>query len=167
MKKTLTRAATVTATTALLAGAAVAVAEMPSTASPSAKTAKSVTVVEGDTAIVTLTLKKPAKHRTKVNWKTLNGTAKAGSDYTKVKKGRLIFQRGETEKVIAVTTLDDSIVEPSEYFYVKFSAGHVLKVKNPKVKVTITDNDTASASPSVSTSPSISTSPSPTSSTTP
>lgn len=143
------RAAAIAATTALVAGTAVAVAVAPSDAvkgTPSA--APSVT--EGKLATATITLKNPAKKTLKVNWKTLPGTAK-GKDFTKVNAGHLVFSKGQLAATVAVPTTDDAKVEQTEYFYVKFSARGV-KLTKKKVKIAIADNDGATTSPSATAS---------------
>ena len=47
-----------------------------------------------------------AAYRVKVDYRTADGTAMAGQDYTAV-EGTLIFERGETSKTISVPVLDD------------------------------------------------------------
>ena len=44
-----------------------------------------------------------------VDFETVDGTAKAGSDYTAA-SGRLTFTAGETAKTISVATLDDTVL---------------------------------------------------------
>ncbi|MEH2254381.1 PA14 domain-containing protein [Nostoc sp.] len=76
-----------------------------------------------------------------VNYTTVDGTAKAGSDYQAV-SGILTFAQGETSKTISIPIKDDTIQEPDEAFTLKFSnAVGVLLPTNPAATVTIIDND--------------------------
>jgi hypothetical protein len=56
-----------------------------------------------------------------VNYATANNTAIAGSDYT-AKSGTLTFASGVTTQTIQISTLQDSLVEGNETFYVNLSA---------------------------------------------
>lgn len=114
-----------------------------------------------------------------VDYETVNGTAKSGSDYTK-KSGTLTFNPGHTSEVIEIPIKDDSADENNETFQVRLKAKPSSCITEasigPPATVTIQDDDekpivqptptktspkpsTASASPS----PTL-TSPSPTSS---
>lgn len=142
---TLSKAAVAVAGASALALSAVATAG-PANAAP--KTPKvsiaSVTVDEGaGQATVTVNLNKKAKKKLKLNWATQAApkSAKAGQDFTAV-RGRLVLQPGTKTADLVVPIIDDTEVEGAEYFFVKFN-GKAVKVKNPRVRVTITDNDTA------------------------
>ncbi|XP_078518276.1 sodium/calcium exchanger 1-like isoform X1 [Lissotriton helveticus] len=63
----------------------------------------------------------------KVNYKTEDGTANAGSDY-EFAEGTLVFKAGETQKDITIGIIDDDIFEEDEYFYVHLSNVRVLWV---------------------------------------
>ncbi len=79
-----------------------------------------------------------------VNYSTADGTAKAGSDYTTA-AGTLSFAPGETQKIITVPVIDDSIAEGDETFSASLSnpsAGAALGDPNTTT-VTINDNDGA------------------------
>ncbi|KAJ4949580.1 hypothetical protein JOQ06_021090 [Pogonophryne albipinna] len=56
----------------------------------------------------------------KVDYRTEDGTANAGSDY-EFAEGTLLFKPGETLKEITVGVIDDDIFEEDEYFYVHLS----------------------------------------------
>ncbi|XP_060125469.1 sodium/calcium exchanger 3 isoform X5 [Zootoca vivipara] len=64
----------------------------------------------GDPACVTL----------RVDFRTEDGTANAGSDY-EFAEGTLLFKPGETHKEVRVGIIDDDIFEEDEYFYVHLS----------------------------------------------
>jgi hypothetical protein len=141
----LTKAAAATVSAAALAVSAFATAGPANAAPKKPKVSiSSVTVDEGaGQATVTVTLNKKAKKKLKLNWATqaLPKSAKAGLDFTAV-KGRLVLQPGTKTADLVVPIIDDTEVEGTEAFVIKFS-GKVVKIKNPRVRVTITDNDTA------------------------
>ena len=56
-----------------------------------------------------------------VRWKTADGTAKSGDDYTK-SSGTLTIPAGEESGTIRVRLLDDRVYEPDETFTIRFSA---------------------------------------------
>ncbi len=70
-----------------------------------------------------VTLSGTAPYRVKVDYRTADGTATAGLDYTAV-SGRLIFERGETSKTVSVPVLDDTIDDDGETL--------TLVLSNPK-----------------------------------
>ncbi|EDO46793.1 predicted protein [Nematostella vectensis] len=55
-----------------------------------------------------------------VDFKTEDGTAKAGDDYDKT-EGTICFRPGETEKTISVVIIDDDVFEEDEHFTVALS----------------------------------------------
>ena len=54
-----------------------------------------------------VTLSGTAPYRVKVDYRTVDGTATAGEDYTAT-SGTLIFERGETSQTVSVPVLDDA-----------------------------------------------------------
>ncbi|KAF6738300.1 Sodium/calcium exchanger 1 [Oryzias melastigma] len=75
----------------------------------------------------------------KVDYRTEDGTANAGSDY-EFAEGTLLFKPGETLKEITVGVIDDDIFEEDEYFYVHLSNPRV--VGHPEVGAAPTDAST-------------------------
>ena len=55
-----------------------------------------------------------------VDYKTEDGTANAGADYTAV-EGTLVFLPGETSKVFRIEVVDDDVFEEDEHFYCRLS----------------------------------------------
>ncbi|XP_038065066.1 sodium/calcium exchanger 3-like isoform X2 [Patiria miniata] len=55
-----------------------------------------------------------------VRYETVNGTAEAGSDYI-AQRSTLVFEPGETEKIIEIEIIDDNEWEPDETFFVKLA----------------------------------------------
>ncbi|KAF3697646.1 Sodium/calcium exchanger 1 [Channa argus] len=69
--------------------------------------------------------KHAADQARKVDYRTEDGTANAGSDY-EFAEGTLLFKPGETLKEITVGVIDDDIFEEDEYFYVHLSNPRVV-----------------------------------------
>lgn len=76
---------------------------------------------EGGIANFTVTRAGPTSGTYTVNYATADNTATAGSDYT-AKSGTLTFVDGVSTQTVSVTTLQDSIAESNETFYVNLSA---------------------------------------------
>ncbi|KAM6949284.1 sodium/calcium exchanger 1-like [Aplochiton taeniatus] len=98
----------------------------------------------------------------KVDYRTEDGTANAGSDY-EFAEGTLIFKPGETLKEITVGVIDDDIFEEDEYFYVHLSNPRVVGYpehnsahldSNSAPKAVLGDAHTATASSPLSLTPS-------------
>nr|XP_033809491.1 sodium/calcium exchanger 1-like isoform X1 [Geotrypetes seraphini] len=64
-------------------------------------------------------------HTVKVDFKTEDGTANAGSDY-EFAEGTLVFKTGESQKEITIGIIDDDIFEEDEYFYIHLSNVRIL-----------------------------------------
>nr|XP_060614399.1 sodium/calcium exchanger 1-like [Anolis sagrei ordinatus] len=62
----------------------------------------------------------PGRVTLRVDFRTEDGTANAGSDY-EFAEGTLLFKPGETHKEVRVGIIDDDIFEEDEYFYVHLS----------------------------------------------
>ncbi|XP_076145877.1 solute carrier family 8 member 4b isoform X3 [Alosa pseudoharengus] len=61
----------------------------------------------------------------KVDYRTEDGTANAGSDY-EFAEGTLLFKPGEMLKEVTVGIIDDDIFEEDEYFYVRLSDPRIV-----------------------------------------
>ncbi len=72
-------------------------------------------------ATFTVTLSNPSSLITIVEYATADGTAIAGTDYTKVEKTTISFAPGETSKQITVPVLGNLIDEPDKTFTVNLS----------------------------------------------
>jgi hypothetical protein len=84
--------------------------------------------------------RKPTKPVT-VTWRTVDGTAKAGSDYL-AESGKVVFAPGERVKRFKLAIFDGDQTEASEYFYVTF-ASKQAKLGRKRSAVSIIDNDIA------------------------
>ncbi|TAN50348.1 MAG: hypothetical protein EPN21_09135, partial [Methylococcaceae bacterium] len=85
----------------------------------------STAVIEGNSgsknAGLTVTLSSPFTQAVTVNYATVDGTAKAGSDYTAV-GGTLTFAPGETSQTLMVPILGNTLQETDETLLVKLSS---------------------------------------------
>ena len=102
-------------------------------------------VVEGDTATFRVTLSAASENVVTVSYKTKDGTAVAGSDYTAM-AGTLRFEPGDTTKTIRVPTVDDDTPEETEAFTVELSAPSGATVADGTGTGTISDDDGGSRS---------------------
>lgn len=95
---------------------------------------------------VTLTVKNPFPRegpRT-VEYATVTGTAKGGSDYV-AESGLLSFSGNETSKSFSIMVVDDTTGEADERFYVKLklTSDSCITQVGPAAMVTIHDDDDA------------------------
>lgn len=158
----LTRTSVVAATVALVAGASVTVVEGASSASPRTKAPLAATVTEGGDATLTVRLKRPARKKTEMTWRTRNGSAVGGLDFTAMGNGRVVFHKGYRKATLQVSTLQDLAVEGREHFFVRFKGRkHAAELRHARLKVVIIDDDKAGSSASGSTPPSASAHPGP------
>ena len=102
-------------------------------------------VVEGDTATFRVTLSAASENVVTVSYKTKDGTAVAGSDYTAM-AGTLRFEPGDATKTIRVPTVDDDTPEETEAFTVELSAPSGATVADGTGTGTISDDDGGSRS---------------------
>ncbi|KAJ8408921.1 hypothetical protein AAFF_G00247390 [Aldrovandia affinis] len=81
----------------------------------------------------------------KVDYRTEDGTANAGSDY-EFAEGTLLFKPGETLKELTVGVIDDDIFEEDEYFYVHLSNPRVVsRAGHPSLEPVSAGNSVAAA----------------------
>lgn len=106
-------------------------------------------------ATVTLRLSEALASAVSVNFGTSDATAVAfgvNRDYTATNSPPVSFAPGETVKSITVPIIDDSNVEPIEWFLLTFTlpGGSPLTIDRNRVLVSLLDNDSPSAAPAVS-----------------
>ena len=99
-------------------------------------------VQEGGTAEFTVRLSSASGLPVTVSYATVDGTARAGSDYAST-SGTLSFAPGELTQGIEVQTLEDDGHEDTETFTVQLSAPSGATVEDGTGTGTITDNDDA------------------------
>ena len=97
-------------------------------------------VVEGGTAEFVVRLSAVSGVAVTVDFETVDGTAKAGSDYTAA-SGTLTFTAGQLVQTISVPTLDDTVPELEEGFTVVLSNPSGARLNGDTGEGTITDND--------------------------
>ncbi|MFA5970638.1 MAG: Calx-beta domain-containing protein [Sphingomonas sp.] len=101
------------------------------------------TVSEGGLLTFTVTKSGTATAPVSVGFATANGSAVAGNDYNAA-SGTLTFAPSDTTKTITVSTIDDTINEPTESFSVVLSAATGGATINGATGTgTINDNDPA------------------------
>jgi len=104
-------------------------------------------LVEGDTGTsylsFTVTLSAAAASDVQVSYATLDGTARAGTDYGAVANGVLIFKadQNETEKTVQVPVLGDLQNESDETFGIRLFGATVAGVADGEAVGTIVDDD--------------------------
>ncbi len=109
---------------------------------------------ESATLTFTVTLTPAATLPVTVDWKTADGTATAGTDYT-AGSGTLTFETGEDTKTITVTVTGDDADEPNETLTVTLSNAPGATLGKATGTGTITDDDEAPEVTLVLTPPSI------------
>jgi glucose/arabinose dehydrogenase len=101
-----------------------------------------VTVNEsGRTANITVVRTGGSAGVATLDYTTLDGTARAGSDYT-ARSGTLTFADGVTSQVISIPILEDTLVEGNEVFSVAVDRPTGATLRAPRTgQITIVDND--------------------------
>ena len=95
---------------------------------------------EDETIDFAVSLSRAASGRVSVTWATADGTATAGSDYTRA-SGKLRFAPGETEKTISVPVLDDAHDEGAETFTLRLTASSGAAIADGVATGTIENTD--------------------------
>lgn len=95
-----------------------------------------------DTQTITVQRDGPARGIALVDYATVEGTARAGSDF-QATGGNLIFNPGELTQSFTVRILDDLIREPDERFFVELRnpAGSATIGTSNRTTIVISDND--------------------------
>ncbi len=130
--------------------------ELGSRVLPSANPAISindVAVAEGNSGsgyvVLTASLSAPSTKTVKVDYKSIDGTAKAGSDYDAV-SGTLAFAPGQTRASILVLVHGDTQVEPDESFFIKLSNARNATITDSTGVVALLDDGDAKPGISIS-----------------
>jgi hypothetical protein len=109
-----------------------------------------VSVVEGNSgttpANFTVSLSAPSGKTVSVSWKTTQGTAASGVDYSVINSSTVTFLAGQTSKTISVNVKGDTDPEPDETFFVTlFSPSEVIIAKTDGTGTIINDDGAAPA----------------------
>lgn len=99
-----------------------------------------VSVSEGNSTTMTVTLSQVTGSATTVRWQTTDGTAKGNQDYVR-NSGTLTIPAGATSGSITVQTYEDTSLESSEVFYVDLSSPVGATIADSRGQVTILDDD--------------------------
>ena len=85
-----------------------------------------------------------------VNYTSASGSGQvSGSDYTPVLNGSVTIAAGQSFVDIIITPVDDLLVEGSETISLTLTSSSTYSLGNAAASVTITDNDFATAAPSI------------------
>ena len=95
---------------------------------------------EDETIDFAVSLSRAASGQVTVTYATADGTATAGSDYTRA-SGKLRFAPGETEKTVAVPVLDDVVDEGEETFTLRLLNASGAVVADGEATGTIVNSD--------------------------
>ena len=95
---------------------------------------------EDETIDFAVSLSRAASGRVSVTYATADGTATAGSDYTRA-SGKLRFAPGETEKRVRVPVLDDVVDEGEETFTLRLLNASGAVVADGEATGTIVNSD--------------------------
>jgi septal ring-binding cell division protein DamX len=104
-----------------------------------------VSTVEGNSgtrlATFSLRLDRPFGKTVSVKYRTANGTATAGTDYTAKALTTVSFTPGQTTKTVTVTIRGDLVKEPNETYTLQLSAPVNVTLTATQVTGTITNDD--------------------------
>jgi uncharacterized delta-60 repeat protein len=95
---------------------------------------------EGAAETFHVTLSGPSSQTISVSYATAEGAAKAGQDYVEA-KGSLTFQPGETDKLVSIALVNDSVKESTESFQVSLSNPVNGAIADGTGIATVVDND--------------------------
>ena len=107
---------------------------------PALSIADADAVGEGETAEFVVTLSAASDQEVSMSYRSVDGTAVAGSDYETV-TGTLRFEAGVTEGTISVSVLDDASAEAEEHFTVKLDDASGATFEDDSGVGTIVDDD--------------------------
>jgi hypothetical protein len=107
-----------------------------------------VSVVEGNSgttpANFTVSLSAPSGKTVSVSWKTTQGTATSGVDYSFINSSTVTFLAGQTSKTISVNVKGDTDPEPDETFFVTLFNPNEATIAKTDGTGTIINDDGAS-----------------------
>ncbi|MEM7034379.1 MAG: Calx-beta domain-containing protein, partial [Chloroflexota bacterium] len=103
-------------------------------------TINDVTVTEGEDAQFSISLTQPSATDVTVTIETMNNTAQANEDYA-VLADEVVIPTGVTEQTISIPTIDDTLVETSETFFVRLVNPLNAPIADNQGVATILDND--------------------------
>lgn len=118
----------------------------PNNSTPPSISVSDLSVSEGNggagTVEIKLTLDHASAQSISLQYSTVEGTAKAGADFTAVSNQTLTFQPNETSKTIQITVVADDIKEADETFQVQFTNVSNATMSKSICVVTLKNDDT-------------------------
>lgn len=105
--------------------------------------AQSASLEEGDAAhdaLVRISLTEAATSPVTVDYRTVDGTAKAGDDYLE-SHGTLLFDPGQTSAAIPIRILGDTTVEPDETFRIELANVNGAAVAAAPIELVLANDD--------------------------
>lgn len=96
---------------------------------------------DGGAAQLTVSLSKASAQQVQVTYATSDGTATSVADYAPASPGTVIFQPGETSKVISIGVIGDTVHEPDKYFFVNLTNAVNATLGRASGIVTILNDD--------------------------
>lgn len=106
-------------------------------------------VTEGGMALFAAQLSAPSVNEVRFSYQTDNVTATANSDYSFARQ-QLVFAPGETTKFIEIPTLDDTVAEPAQSFYLELYNLANATAPVSYIPALIVDNDGTTGTPAIS-----------------
>lgn len=106
-------------------------------------------VTEAGLAMFAAQLSAPSTNEVRFSYQTDNVTAAANSDYSFARQ-QLIFAPGETTKFIEIPTLDDTVAEPAQSFYLQVYGLVNATAPVSYIPALIVDNDGTTGTPAIS-----------------
>ena len=106
-------------------------------------TISDVSILENSSGkiVFTINLSSASETHTTINYATVNGTAKAGSDFT-ADNGILFIPAGQTSTTVSITPLNDQLVEDNETFHLILTTpSSNVSLLNNSATATIIDDD--------------------------
>ncbi|MBX9787761.1 MAG: hypothetical protein K2Y37_02505 [Pirellulales bacterium] len=104
-----------------------------------------VTVAEGAAATFTLSISDDSEKPISIRYYTVNGSALAPTDYNAIASTTITLDPGTTSRTVSVQTINDTIPEPTQYFWLFVTDGVNVRFPNDDFRViakgNITDND--------------------------
>ena len=94
----------------------------------------------GATLDFAVTLSRAAAGAVTVAYRTVDGSARAGSDYT-ARQGKLTFAAGETEQTVRVAVLDDAVDEGEETLVLRLTQASGARIADGEATGTIENAD--------------------------
>ncbi|MCU1498252.1 MAG: hypothetical protein JWM47_2205 [Acidimicrobiales bacterium] len=111
----------------------------PSSRTQNAFSIADLRVVEGEDAVFTVRRSGELSEGASVKFATVNGTARAGSDYAAQSLATLAFGPGEASKTVVVATSADAVVEANENFRLALSTPANALLSDASATATVND----------------------------